>query len=638
MRTARSYFSRALSVVTLVVGSWSRSLKTWGGRHGGLLLVLAFAACYLLPTLSVSYNCDDLANSLVPGMVQLQGISLLKFTRRVIRGWMCGGRFIPLALLITYGVHGVFVTHETAYRCFVLTLVLMDLVLFYRALRASGNSRSLAQLTVFGLVLLLQLRDCHDPILSYAGLLQILAAEWLCAIIFWQAYLQRRRPAWLWASTAALLAALLTYEISYALLPLFALMAYGRECSAAAAARHAGVPALAAALLVVFTLGLRDHMPPNPDDPYQPVIQPATVARTAFDQAGSALPLSYLASESGQVMLSLERCIARWDNWAVLLLAAAVAAILLRQYGRDPHGQCRSPGLLALCGLLLWILPGLPIALSPKYQASIAFGYAYLPVFVQYFGFAVLALAAWLLLARKLPRPARRVMAWTFMAASACVALVHYDTGRQVVSVKRSDHFTPERWLIEAALRSGLADEVAAGATVWFPKHYPWLYGELRIYGSHLTEWLGRRVFAVAGPPAGGWLGDPLRVAEIPFPAHALHVFSETAGSGCVVLAEIVPRAPDGDAVLTTRRVQVFVQGRFLELAAAQDRLSLVTAADSEQGPATLLDFSRLTLVRRRQEGAIYEGTFDQPVDVASLAIHETSPSARLAATPRPVH
>ena len=112
------------------------------------------------------------------------------------------------------------------YKCYILSLVLSNLLLFYVLLRRWSVGHAAAQLGTLSLVLLMQMRLFPDPLLAFTGLMQILTAQLLLSMIALQEYLRSQRRGWLIVSLLCYVSALLTYEISYLFLPIYLTQTY----------------------------------------------------------------------------------------------------------------------------------------------------------------------------------------------------------------------------------------------------------------------------------------------------------------------------------------------------------------------------------------------------------------------------
>ncbi len=215
---------------------------------------------------------------------------------------------------------------------------------------------------------------------------------------------------------------------------------------------------------------------------------------------------------------------------------------------------------------MTWILPGLLIAMSPKYQQWICVsGMPYLPVFVQYFGVAILFVGLLLWLSRQNWRrgsQASLALAGMFLVTSG----ITFDTNQHNIDVWQAHYQVPARWNMEAALQAGVADEVPAGATIITAAWRCWLFSgppqASRLFAQHML----RKVNVVNGDPgpscnAGLEVQLTEQSGKLPLPEFVIGEYSNDR-CGYVMLAPLEwlgdgPRARR----YAMRRFRLFVRG-----------------------------------------------------------------------------
>jgi hypothetical protein len=615
-------------------GSLPRQAVGYLGRHAGFVAVLVFAACFLSPMLWSGFYFDDVKNACTPGHLRLLDISVVKLFLDNTRSLMHSGRCFPGALGLTFLMHDVF-TDAVAYKGCLLVLTLSNLIEFYYLLRCWKVNPPAAQLGTLALVLLMQMRAYADPLLGFAGIMQFVAGQLLLSMIFLQKHLESGRIRWLVASVTIFVSSLVTYEISYMFLPVYAAMAYAHLRQWRPALSAVCPHGFAAAVLAAFVLGLRFNVPMADDFPYRFNLIPGIVAATALKQASAALPLSYaLLSIHHPLAFDGWRAVSRWDSWTMALFAGGLTWLLLR---KAPGGQTAEKGpalgLLLAAGSLVWFLPGLPISASPKYQGCIYVGLGYLPVYVQYCGVALLMVAGMLWLARRFPAQRTR-FALALILANAGVALFSFDTNRQVVNVLALGPNVREQPLVEAALDAGLGDPIPEGATIMSTKTT--VLGVLRIgppvSSSFVTQHLKRKVNAVSGVMWPRERPLSVQLKGLPLPTFILRCHSADGHSGYVLLGSIDPDTADlEEERFGTQMFRIFVRGTpswpadGLAPNAVAGGLPVVRAENTGKSDEQRLDTPQLKLLRRGADWALYEGRLQQAVDVATVEISAVS-------------
>lgn len=590
--------------------------------HVGLLAVLGFAVVYLSPSVRSDFYFDDVKNACTEGQTRLLGMSIWHLTECIIRDSLRNGRLFPGALALTFVVHYYF-TDATAYKALLVLLSLANFVEFYYLLRGWRISRPAAALGTLGLVQLIQLRAFADPLLGFAGIMQVVLGLLLLTMITLQRHLAGGRGSWLVASVALFTASLVTYEISYCFVPIFLAMIYARRGSWRASLSTLQPYVAVIVVLCAFIVGLRYNVRMPQDFPYRFRLFPVEVVVTALTQATSALPLSYaLLSPHRPYYFDGWRAIGRWENWVLAASAAGLVWLLLR---RIQAGSTRtvSAKLLAVIGVLLWFLPGVPISVSPKYQSCVELGIGYLPVYVQYGGTALLGVAGLLWLAQRGAR-LRQAVAPGIALASAAVALITFDTNRQVVRVLQTCPNVCERQMVEAALGAGLGEPIPEEAVVLAVTGEG--SGVLRagppVSSCFLSQQLKRRVHAINGVAGPGEMSVKDQLDGLPRPTFVLACHSPDGYSGYALLGTIEP--PDGDAAATAHQasnVRLFVRGRPTWPAIPEVTGSGNGSPSNQQGGAA----SNFKLLRSGPDWALYEGTLRRPGNDAGVALSAVS-------------
>lgn len=620
-----------------------RRAARWLQSHAGLVGVLLFAVCLLGPTLSSGQFLDDMPNSCTAGSMALRSEGLWTYIENYQWDWMINGRFFPLAVVLTYGVQCCLFT-ALPYKCYLLALVLVNLAQFYVLLRLWRLPPALAQLGTLSLVLLLQLRCFSDPVLAFAGIMQVAVCGCLLSAICLQKFLDGRRSWWLVASTLSFVVALTTYETSYGFLPVLMVMGYARIGRWSETFAATCMLWVTACMLVAYTLGLRAHLPMGAENPYGFNLAPEAIFNVAWRQSSAALPLSYaLLSPYRSEVLDVWQLLTRADNWGMLLLAAGLTLALCRGLPRSTWSAGRLPlGAMLACGAMAWIFPGLPIAFSSKYQDWIQHaGMGYLPVYAQYFGVGMLAAAAVAWLAAKSRRTATAVL----IAVNACVALITFDTNRSVVHIMDAKYETRARENVEAALAAGVCGHVPDGATIVTTRWRPWLFDGPPLSSSLFTQFVERRVHVV-NADLGKYtrtLGEQLAGLDRPSFVAVEKMLGRQSGYMCVAPLEIVPeslaRVPtDGSeqpGVLREcgiRSFRLYLRGKQALGAAGSPRENnggacpvLLHALTMEAAPRRIAAES-FTLVSSGPGWMLYEGCFPAAVYAATVDLGTQAP------------
>ena len=360
---------------------------------GRLFAFLLFALCVLSPYLTTGYYQDDSINSLLPAILARQHQTIGQFIGASIKHWSLEeARFFPLTLTVSYSLW-YWVRDLTAYRLLQVGAVLTNLLLFMSLIRAFGGERKLARLSGLLTLGLFQLRDFHDPITSYALIMQAVTGLGMTSLLLLRRYRITGRGWMLAGSLAAYAALLLYYEAGFAFIPLLFMTGWwNREGTPLATPRGrwsfilltGGYFSLAALLRLsgqgVYT-GTRISLT-------------GKALWTFFCQLSAALPLTYpFFGKSG---IFPPRILISPDFYHAMAGAILLAGYLLARRILDQPREAKfgASGLGPELQIIAWTLvlaPCAMIAVSQKYQNLVGRpGIGYLPVYLSYFGIALL--------------------------------------------------------------------------------------------------------------------------------------------------------------------------------------------------------------------------------------------------------
>ncbi len=425
-----------------------------------LLAALGLIALFLAPVLGTAFLGDDTYNNYLDGW---RGWEHLSFARGLALLFAAtnlnNGRFYPVFPLLLAGefhlVHAALLM-----KSLVVAAVLLNAFTFWLALRRIVPALATPALAV--LPATLQIRFYQDPIVAFSLHMQ-LALEFVLLGFLGLATFGtggRRTALALGASCYAL--ACLTYEATYAYALAFAALA--RQSVAGVRTRNFAtllffVIPLACA---VVALTIRAHVALAPDSAYRAHWDARAIAATFVREVAGGVPLSYAAFDPGGFLRPLAT-LASAAGWAGLALGAFAALLAFAVLGRaTPPRELR---FAALFGFLLATSPALLVVLSGRQQREVVWGLAYTPVYLQYFGVALLLAAG----ANAIVRGRR--------SAGAALALV---AGFTVAATYGSNRLTLAQFatywgttVLPSALDAGLLGDAPEGARLYVDDSYP---------------------------------------------------------------------------------------------------------------------------------------------------------------------
>ncbi len=458
-----------------------------------LFALLAVGA--LSPYLATGYYQDDSINCLLPTYLDERHLTIGTFIRQSIGHWVFEeARLFPLTLAASYSVW-YWIRDLGLYRAFQVSLVVGNLLLFAAWILELGGGPRLAVLASTIVLGLFQLRDFHDPVASYAGLMQIAFALGLGTLWFWLRY-EKTSARWqLAASWLCYAAALLFYEAELVFAPL--VLGWTLASQKPRASRW-GHGAITLAYLAAVAL-LRLHYP-RAYAGTEGLLRLKALGTFAF-QLSAALPLSYpIFGRSGFYDLGTLASAELWSGAAALVLGTTFA-LLGPGLGRLPP-QPLAPAAesrLRRAGWLLLVAPAALVALSAKYQDQVTRpGIGYLPVYFSCFGLALLVALG-----------LRETRRWQLASAAvACLVAFNFSTNR-IAAERLNRYWKYPREALERALDQGLLADLRPGDALVLDTVYNWATPDLFLRHAGVVPRLTYRWEYVRGNhPAGerSWL------------------------------------------------------------------------------------------------------------------------------------
>jgi hypothetical protein len=426
-----------------------------------LIAVLGLCALFLSPMLALGYTGDDVFNSFGTGWLIYTHKTLWDGFVNVAGAWLQQeGRFFPVGMIYSLLFWHFFASQpiEKAVQLIAVVVNVATLALFAGALSKSRRVGTLAALLV---LVTLEIRAWHDGIVSFFILVPVALEFALLGAYCLVRWLERPdRKRWLAGSLLLCATGFLTYELTYglALANLYIALRLGADRRT----KLLGFGSTAALIagFVVFDLILRSaaHVTHGV---YAIAFNTGSYVRAAVLQAFGAIPLSYAATRplGPGVQPPLSALIAA--PAAVSIACGVLALIVAFAVGtRVLRPRTASIDLLAV-GVVYWIVPAAILALSPRWQAELAPGLAYIGVYIEYFGVALVLAGA---CAALLQRFAFSATAGVFAVA---LAFALYATAQS--NARAAAQLAPfgiTRANLERAMKSGLFDLAPEGSTI----------------------------------------------------------------------------------------------------------------------------------------------------------------------------
>lgn len=352
------------------------------------VFVFLFIIFYFSPMLKSQFYFDDLVyNSITKGFYEVNGNpSLFSSIIGDIKSELTTGRFLVLSTVI-HDTTFYLVDNAAVYKAYILLLVSINIILFVVFLKKLNKDNVNLLMLLFMLPVFFQFRaNYHDPILGYNGLLEYLFSFLLISLILLLHYLENERKIFLALSIILYFFSLMTYEIAFPMVAIHLFLLYDRYGFVKKTLKISLLFLFPALLIFGYLIYLYLFVV-NPETQYSGlkiVLNPIAVIKTYVIQLFSTVPLSYsIFSVRGPSLMDM---IHNFSYLHFFIISLLFIIIIIALTPKLNDTLLRYDKRLMIIGLLLFMLPALPVAISFKYQHHLRFGIGYLPVYLQSYG------------------------------------------------------------------------------------------------------------------------------------------------------------------------------------------------------------------------------------------------------------
>ena len=551
----------------------------------GILLLTAFSLSMLIDS---GYFWDDSVNLTKYLYEKYDGIPLWKNVLHFIKLYLELGR---INILSFYYYFFFYIENVHVYKALIIILILADQCIFKWFLKKVGFSEKWARIGMLLIPLLLQTRTYQDPVNGFYGLMQVITAELLlsCGLfIQWIRTEQKRNLVW---SLCFFAIGLLTYEVSFPFVAMFFLLACAYEKTFLKAVRRTlpfaavTAAALAAWFFVKMNIG---------NTAYAGVafsLDFGKIVRAFRYQLTAALPLSfytaayesfgmgrlYPAAELMNYSVSGFLKDIQTLDWLLLIFSVWIIREISRK-GADSEEKTSAFPILA-AGVSFWVLPTLTIAISERYQGQLLPGLGYLPVYIEYFGIAIL-----LLFLLYYCESRSGVLFRIFGIAAFCIILLLNLQNNRAVTEVMNRAFEDPRRAGTAALKGGILDFLPDDARLLTANDGTYIWEK---------DWNDRGLYHEFYRI---YSGKDLNVTRLENPVAGDYIFAYTGdhNNGIAKLGRV--QAVTDESIITDS-VIYFLSGKY----AAENSI----AYSSENGDFHIIRARDHAFVRRSGQGAL---------------------------------
>ncbi len=512
-------------MVKFIPPSW----RGWAGVLSRIdwrpLLITAWGLALLYPVRETGWLQDDAFNASLPGAWLHNGTTPLSESWSEIVTWTFQSARINPVIHIWKNVSFWMIRDLYWYKWAEVAAVLVSLLVFYGCLRGMGADADFAGLGCLLTAGLIQFRALADPVIAFSGLLPMLLVLTALSLLLLHRHRVGGGRLALAGSVLLYAVAALTYEMTYVFWVFHAWVLLRGRAGWRRGARTL-LPFVAVPVLLTLGSMVLRTRPAAQGREYRARLAAGPMADTFVKQLVAALPCSSAALDSTVPATGVFSWTTLAHYWPLavfgLLLFGLLGARLIR---RARQGGLELRWWTAL-GLLLAVLPVPMLCICAKYQGAFHYGFGYLPVYVEYFGVALLLAAGVAALGRLGRRVPAGLLALAVAAPCAAFAVFDYAGNILVVHVLRVPLLHP-RCEIEEVVDAGLLRGVAPGGVLVADRLYPWgqYKGDVYFYCCHTHTRLADVLApstdadalrkAVPDQPGAGPTSDAVRVRYV---------------------------------------------------------------------------------------------------------------------------
>tara|TARA_Y100000816_G_C26104948_1_gene586810 strand:+ start:2184 stop:3911 length:1728 start_codon:yes stop_codon:yes gene_type:complete len=444
------------------------------------VLITFFSAYYLFPLLISGFIGDDLYNSQIRGRLFYEDINILEFYYRETISWYWNnGRLFPISMFAYFTFF--FLKSALAVKIYIVSLILLNLIIFSKIIYYLTNSKKITLLFYLLILSSFQFRLWHDPILSFHGLIQTLLLFILVSVFSFLKYQESKELKYFEKiSLFFFLLSLLTYEVAYVFIGFFFLLDYVKTNSIKKSLYNIRKYIYILSIILILVTIAKVKIYFTGENYYEIVSDnPFNIIRffwAFFIQLFSSFNLTYSFAHIYKFDIShLKQNFSAYDIFFII-----ITFILFKFHISKPNIK-NLKKILIIC-FWLWAPVALIVALSSHQKELIEVGLpavGYLPIYIQYFGSAILIYIFFYKLFEK-TQLFKKLIIFIFPLVLTASAYMHLLTNREVVNLINNNEV--ERIQMQKILKSGILNKLNNGDLIIRemnkPHDWMWFYAE----------------------------------------------------------------------------------------------------------------------------------------------------------------
>lgn len=573
-------------------------------------MLFIFVFIYLSFILTSGYYSDDTHISVMRGILKYRDISVLSFMKENILLNIESGRFFPITVIVSWIFPGLF--SLKIYKTLIIIMCMIDLYLIGRVVKKITGSRKMALNTmlVTSISFTLLAGYSHSAFLSFGMNIQFLLMFCLLSFIKCMDYCEDRERKDLILSLFFWVLGLLTYEIAYIFVFIIFWIIY---CQVKKDNNKKLINFIRLAvpycIVGIIMFGIYVFIRMNASEVYAGASVKLNLSgniKTLFIQLTSSLPLfNYVMQGTGYGMTLSVKYIVEHITFKDVFLSVQFVYLAYRINPdiydvKEDKVKNRFP--LFIFGIMLLVLPASLIAVSSKYQ-TLPLGTGYIPVFIQYFGLAIIFITIIMIIQSKIHNKYHwRALRSIFLCLGVIVILLNQQNSRFIIDQNNYHNGWTEYWkrtVYEDAIKSGILDDVDDEQEYILT---PPSFFDYRQRGALIAQLTDRTMNVFAYGDEG--------VAELDINDIYVMNYDAAKNMGYVVLGKAVNDVVENN--------QYFVESFKIYIKNSGNDYNSVLLGDGAEFKVVKLDTAKV--IKKTTEGCLYSFT-NQPVSNISSII-----------------
>ena len=423
--------------------------------------IFIYYILYLGIILKSGYLGDDALN-INTGGVKYNNSSVFGLTKTIVKIWINSGRLFPFAFYM-YGFFNA-ISSRIIYKLLIIISIFLNTILFGHYIKRMTKSDRLKYYIILLFPVLLQLTsEFNNSIYAFHMLMQITLMWLFLSLHSIINYIENRKTSRCILSVFFLFIALGTYEIAYTFIAILFLTVYAYTHNIKKTIKILVPHLIVLTIMLSLNMYLRLTATTIGYGGVTVNLNFLKVLITFLKQCSSAIPLARYFATFGKAgyPYTLNEIISRIQILDVVLVILFFFILILIKNSIKSDINILNKGIVLLIALLFFIMPGMLIGISSKYQLELQWGTGHLPSYMQSFGFVLICVVLYIIINKIRLKKVKLTIKILCTLVVIFLIIVNQQVGR--ISIDNSNaYFRWPRENVESAIKLGILSDVTS--------------------------------------------------------------------------------------------------------------------------------------------------------------------------------